>query len=237
MRLALFKGPLLLLAWQVAPVSVGPDSTGKFQLGLGWGGGQFENRSLSCEGDVLSTTAVPFNAGGAQLDYRPSGTARLSAFGGFMTQRGGHSGWGGAQAALEARIVGVGVGIASVQFEDISGGGITGAVPSLYLRFGSRDRVHFRADSFYPTYAMGTTGDVLRIGVGFNQGMHHGKRWFVGLSASPYSDESGYGGGVFGEFEAPIAPRIDLSLGASWRNSKEEFDGGARVGLRYHFGR
>jgi hypothetical protein len=236
MRLARFKGPLLLLAWQVAPISAGPDSTGKFQLGLGWGGGQFENRSIGCSGEVLSANPVPFNAGGAQLDYRPSGTARFSAFGGFLTQRGGHSGWGGAQAALEGRVVGFGVGIASVQFEDIGGEGITGAVPSAYFRLGSRDRVHFRADMFYPTTAMGTTGDVLRMGVGFNQGMHHGKRGFFGISIGPYADES-HLGGFFGEFETPIAPRTDLSLGGSWRPSAQEFDGGARVGLRYHFGR
>jgi len=231
MRLASYKGPLLLLAWQIVPVSAGPDSAGRFQVAVGWGGGQFEDRSVGCSADVLSTRPVPFNAGGLQLDYWPSNQVRLSAFGGILTQDGDGSGWGGAQAALEAKYVGLGIGVAGTDFPEVNG-----AVPSAYLRLGSRDRVHFRTDVFHPTTAIGVTGDVLRIGAGFNQGLRRGKRGFFGFSVGPYSDES-HGGGFFGEFEVPIASRVDLSVGGSWRPSMEEFDGGIRAGLRYHFPR
>jgi hypothetical protein len=146
-----------------------------------------------------------------------------------LTQFGAASGWGGVQAAIEGRVVGFGLGVARMPFEDVSG-----AVPSAYLRFGSRDRTHFRMDAFYPTTAVGTTGDVFRMGVGFNQGLRRGKRGFVGLGVGPYADES-HVGGFFGELETPIASRIDLSLAGSWRPSASVFDGGVRAGLRYHF--
>ena len=249
MRLASYKGPLLLLAWQIAPISAGPDSAGRFQVAVGWGGGQFEDRSIGCSGDVLSARPVPFNAGGLQLDYWPSNHVRLSAFGGMLTEtrpsgfgdtlamltsmeeRVG-SGWGGAQAALESRYVGLGVGLVHTSF-----GEVYGTQPSAYLRFGSRDHVHFRADAFHPTTAIGATGDVFRMGVGFNQGLRRGMRGFFGFDVGPYADESGRGVGVFGEFAAPIASRLDLSVGGAWRSSVEEFDASIRAGLRYHFAR
>jgi hypothetical protein len=230
MRLASIRGPLLLFVWQTAPVSVQSDSAGKLQLSLGWGVGQFEKRSLSCSGEVLSAEAVPFNAGGAQLDYWPSSNTRLSVYGGGLRQFGTTSSWGGIQAAIEGRRVGFGLGIARMPFEDVYG-----AAPSAYLRIGSRDHVHFRMDAFHPTTAVGTTGDVFRMGVGFNRGLRRGRRGFVGFGVGPYADES-HLGGLFGEFETPVASRIDLSVGGSWRPSAAVFDGGVRAGLRYHLG-
>jgi hypothetical protein len=231
MRLASYKGPLLRLAWQIVPISAGPDSAGKLQFAVGWGGGQFEDRTIGCSGEVLSARPVPFNAGGLQLDYWASNQVRLSGFGGFVTQNGVGSGWGGAQAAFEGRYVGLGLGVASVPFDEFNG-----AVPSAYVRFGSRDHAHFRMDAFHPTTALGATGDVFRIGVGFNRGLRHGKRGFFGFNVGPYSDES-HVCGFFSEFETPIASRLDMSVGGSWRPSEEESDAGIRVGLRYHFGR
>jgi hypothetical protein len=231
MRLTAFKGPLLLLAWQTAPLSLGPDSAGRIQLALGWGRGQFERRELSCAGDVVSARPVPFTTGGAELDYRPSPDTRLSAFAGRLTQGEGSSSWGGFQAAVEGAAVGLGLGAARMSFEDAHG-----LVPSGYLRIGSRDGAHFRLDVFHPTTAVGVTGDVVRMGVGFNQGMRRGRSGFLGVSVGPYSDES-HVGGVFGQLDTPIARRFDLSVAAAWRPSAVFFDGGVRLGLRYHFGR
>jgi hypothetical protein len=236
MRLRSFKGPLLLFVWQTAPVSVRPDSAGRLQLAVGWGGGQFEQRALSCSGEVLSADPIPFTAGGVQLDYRPADAVRLSAFGGRLTQHGVASGWGGVQAAIEGGKIGLGLGVARVTFEDVSSTGVSGTVPSAYLRLGSRDRVHFRMDAFHPTTAVGTTGDVFRMGVGFNQGLRRERRGFLGFSVGPYADES-HVGGLFGELETPVASRVDLSVAAAWRPSAAVFDGGVRAGLRYHFGR
>ncbi len=230
MRFPLMTGPFMLLLWQTAPVSVQRDSVGTFQLAVGWGAGQFEDRDLSCSGDVIGAVPARFNGGGVQLDYRPSAELRVSGFGGVIEVGGTRSAWGGVQTAFEGRRGGVGFGLAHTPFEDLD------IVPSGYIRVGSRDGTHFRLDVFHPTPLVGATGDVVRIGAGFNQGLEHRTRGFFGFSVGPYSDES-HVGGFFGELEVPVGARLDLSVGGSWRPSHQYFDGGLRGGVRYHLGR
>jgi len=116
--------------------------------------------------------------------------------------------------------MGAGFGVAHAPFQDMQ------TVPSSYLRLGSRDRFHGRAETFPPTTAIGMTGDVFRFGVGYNRGLRRGTRWFVGANLGPYLDEHG-GGGVFGEIELPVRPGLDVSFGASPRENSEYFDGGS----------
>lgn len=235
MRLSLFRGPLLLLLWQTAPVSVQRDSAGRVQVALGFGGGQFENRSLSCEGEVLSSAPAPFTVAGAQVDAWLADNARLSGFGGALTSAGRTEAFGGVQVALEGRGAGIGIGVAAMPWSAIDPD-YSSLYPSGYLRFGSRERAHFRLDLVHPTPTPGATGDVLRVGVGFNQGLLHTARWFVGYNAGPFSDES-HVGGLFGEAEFPVSPRLDLGVGASWRPSESSTDASARALVRYHLGR
>lgn len=235
MRFSLSRGPLLLLLWQAAPVSVQQDSAGRLQLAVGFGGGAFEDRQLSCEGEVLSAEPVPFTVGGAQLDYWLTDGARLSGFGGVISSGGQRGGFGGLQAALEGRGAGIGIGYATIPWQRF-GAEVGPGTPSGYLRLGSRDRGHFRIDLFPPTPTPGATGDVFRVGVGFNRGLRHAGRGFVGLSLGPYADES-HLVGFFGEVEIPMTSWLDGSLAASWRPSETYQDYGARVGLRYHLAR
>jgi hypothetical protein len=208
-------------------VGVQTDASGRVQLSVGYGAGQFEDRSLNCSGDIIGIEPVPFRAGGAQLDLWPNGSTRISAFGGWSAGVMDDA-WGGVQGAWEGRFVGLGFGVAHAPFHDVH------TVPSTYLRLGNRDGLHFRSETFPPTTAIGITGDVFRMGVGFNRGLRAGPRWFAGATLGPYVDERG-GGGIFGEVELPIQSRLDLSLGASLRDATQYFDGGGRVGLRYHF--
>lgn len=230
MRFRSLTAPGVLVLLQTTPISVQHDSSGRLQLAVGWGAGQFEQRQLSCAGDVLSADPVPFSAGGVQLDYRPAGNVRLSGFVGVVTAGEHRSGWGGFQTAIEGGGAGLGVGLAGMPFEDFR------TVPSGYLRVGGRDGTHFRFDINHPTPVVGTTGDVFRIGAGFNQGLRRAPRGFFGVSVGPYSDES-HIGGFFGELDMPIVSHIDLSVAGSWRPSAAFFDGGARVAVRYHLGR
>ncbi len=230
MRLDLLKGPLLLLLWQTAPVSVEPDSSGRLQLTVGWGAGQFEQRELSCQGEVLSATPVPFRVGGAQVDYHPTEDVRLSGFGGVTSFGATKSGWGGFQAAIEAGGLGLGLGVARTPFEDFR------TMPSVYLRLGNREGGHFRLDMFHPTATLGVTGDVIRVGAGFNQGLRRGHRGFLGFNVGPFADQSN-SVGVFGEWDVPLATQITLSVAGSVRPSAQHFDGGARAVVRYHLGR
>lgn len=235
MRASLLRGPLLLLLWQTAPVSIQRDSAGRVQIALGYGGGQFEQRLLGCEGEVLNADPVPVSVGGVQVDAWPAEDFRISAFGGALTSQGQTAGFGGLQLALEGRGAGIGAGLALVPWSAIDPD-YSDLLPSGYLRLGSRDRGHFRLDLFHPTPTPGATGDVLRMGVGINQGLLHTGRGFFGVSAGPFSDVS-HVGGFFGEAEFPVSRQLDLGLAASWRPSAQYGDASARALVRYHLGR
>jgi len=105
--------------------------------------------------------------------------------------------------------------------------------PSAYLRLGNIDRAHFRADLLAPTPIAGTTGDILRVGVGFNAGRRRAVSGMLGLSVGPYSDES-HVGGLFGEVYVPVAAQLDLMAAGSWRPSAELADYGIGVAARVH---
>jgi len=222
---------MLLLIWQVAPVAVERDSTGSVQLTLGFGGGQFEQRSINCAGDVTDSWPVGFRTAGAQVDAWPNRRFRLSTFGGLYMTESNHRPYGGFQLAAEGQKVGLGIGAAHSPFAEFEG-----TVPSGYVRFGNIDRAHFRFDVFPVTPVLGVTGDVFRTGVGFNQGQVHGTRGFLGVSIGPYADQA-YGGGIFAELYQPVGRRLSVGVLGSYRLSEDYFDAGLGIGLRYHFGR
>src|SRR6185295_6432395 len=140
MHSRLLHGPLLLLLYQVVPVSAGPDSTDRFRLSVGAGGGRLENAVFSCNGDLVSATKVPWSSGGAQLDAWATPHLRVSAFGGNfhptpMPDSGvyvrDYSGaFGGGLVAYEGRMVALGGGIHRVSGADAF------TAPTGYLRIG-----------------------------------------------------------------------------------------------------
>lgn len=130
--------------------------------------------------------------------------------------------------ALEGRALGVGLGVVRSPFEDVGP-----TMPSVYLRLGSRDGADFRGDFMSPTPILGTSGDVLRLGVGFNAGRRRGASGSLGYSAGPYADES-HIGGVFGELSVPLAKPVDLWVAGSVRPAAEYGDYGVGGGVRLH---
>lgn len=77
MSLKALKGPLALLLVQVAPVTVQRDTSGGVQITLGYGTGQYENVTDSCQGAVLSSDAIRYHDAAALLEYWRSGGLRL----------------------------------------------------------------------------------------------------------------------------------------------------------------
>lgn len=229
MRPQILSGPLILLLWQAAPVSVEPDSTGRYRLSLGYGAGQYEYRTLNCAGEVVSAKPVEYHTAGAQVDVWPGDRWRLTGFGGYLSG----SPYGGFLLAAEGQNFGVGAGMVRIPtgFEDWG----SGDLPSLYLRLGSIDKVHFRTDVFSPSPVFGTTGWV-RLGLGFNQGHLRGVGGLFGWGVGPYSDQS-HMGGPFGELRIPAGNRFDLMLRGAWRPSYEYADWSLGIGGRYNFGR
>jgi len=228
----LLRGPLLLLLWQATAVGVQADSAGRYRLTVGVGAGQWEERSLGCSGEVLSADPLEYRYAGAQLDAWPSTNARLSLTAGALSYPDARTfPVVGGVVAAEWQRFGLGAGVMTAEWADDP----SGILPSLYLRAGNRDRLHFRVDVYAPSATMPTT-DVGRIGLGFNQGLLRGAAGFVGLGIGPFSDES-HLGGPFGEVAIPLSRGLDLSASASWRPSAQYADWGLSLGGRHSFGR
>lgn len=231
MRSSILHAPLLLLVWQTAPVGVQPDSAGRYRFSVGYGAGQYESRTLNCAGDVVSASPVEFQTYGAQIDAWATPEFRVSGFGGMLAMDAGkYDGpYGGLVIAAEGQSIGVGAGPVVVS-------GVDGFVaPSVYLRFGNIDEVHFRTETFPPSATFGSTG-WLRAGLGYNQGHLRRPSAFFGFNMGPYSDES-HVGGAFGELLVPVTGNFDLTFGGSWRPSAQYADWGLGAGMRIRAGR
>jgi len=103
-------------------------------------------------------------------------------------------------------------------------------VPSLYLRGGLRDGVHFRTDFLAPDPAPGVTG-LFRAGIGFPIGR---TRALAGFSAfrGLDLDEASDWGGVFAELEVPLGGLLEASLAGSVHFPEEQADWAVGIGLR-----
>jgi hypothetical protein len=222
-RLYLTRGPLLLFAFQAAPIEVRPseDGTG-YRLTFAAGKGQYESRILSCDGSVTSAEPLPVTAVGVSADLWAAPDVRLSGSVGSHTDGGAYDGTAiAAQAAVEGRSIGGGFGVAMT--------GSAPATPSLYLRFGKLDRVHFRTDAGHPD----PTGPVLgtiRSGVAWNQGLGDGSSGFIGWSEGLYRDQA-YGMGLFADLRFPVDERTSLVIGGAYRPSDRFLDATGRIGL------
>ncbi len=224
MRPTLLSGPLLVLMWQVAPISVQQDPGGKLHVSLGYGTGQYEVRRYSCAGDYLGAEPQPFSSATAHADLWPDRRFRLSGFAGRYTQAGNYSAMYGIAAAAEFQHVGFGGGKAyGYAGEDI---------PSVYLRFGNIDKAHFRFDAAYPGAAFPSTGDV-RFGIGFNQGLRPGVRWNVGLSVPNIGADGTVGLGPYLEITVPTYERFGISVHGAYRPSREYTDWSLGIAGRY----
>jgi hypothetical protein len=129
-------------------------------------------------------------------------------------------GYGGGLVAGEWRVVGAGAGVIVLPAEDPEEG--HEVHPSFYLRFGNKERAHFRAEVFGPSGAAAPP-QVMRVGVGFGQGHLKKVGGFVGLNlyAFPLDDLTG---GLTGDVLLPVSRSVAIGgLGAV-------YDGGYTIG-------
>lgn len=230
MRTNLWTGPFLLAVWQFAPVQTEVDANGRYRLSLGFGGGQFENRTLACDGSVKSATQVPYGEAGGSVDMWPAQWVRLSLFGGVLNGGPDYNGpYGGGLIAAEWQHFGVGGGAAGIS----GSAGFSG--PAWYLRLGDRDGAHLRSEWLSLNGAPGTTG-LARFGIGINQGMKPGPRAFFGIGVRPYGDRA-YSAGFFGDLGIPVSRQVDLDVRLAWRSSHRYADWGIGGGFSYYPGR
>jgi hypothetical protein len=214
----------LLGIWALLPpVAIQSNEDGKWSIEVGAGAGQYEVVTRSCSGEVTSTRPVEFVTGGAVVEYEVS-NVRFDLFGGGTSTTGDLERDGlflGGLVAAEGTVVGLGGGFVRLP---------SGAAPSIYLRLGNRDRVHFRTDFLAPDPTPGVTG-LFRAGFGFPIGS---TRALAGFSAfrGLDLDETSNWGGLFADLRVPLGGVLEARLAGSVHFPEEHADWAAGIGLR-----
>ena len=223
------RAPLLILTLQAGPVEIRPteDGTG-YRLVFAAGAGQYESRVLGCDGSVESAEAVPAKAIGVSADIYPSPDVRVTGAIGAHDDGGAFTGaHGGFQVALERPKFGLGLGFTKF------GGDSAG--PHYYVRLGSREGAHFRAELASPN-ATGPLLGTARAGVGWNRTADGRAFGFAGFSKALYAD-SKHSAGFFTEFGIPVSDRVAIVAGAAYRPSEQHTDAAAQLGISLSSGR
>lgn len=261
MSRSIATGPLLLLLWQAAPVSVGPDSTGRVRVSIGYGAGTYQSKieQMSCEtGEVtqVSTKDGGWTTGTAEVEAWPTNTIRANVVTTQMKPGGGAPDrfTTGGLVAAEWRHVGVGAGF-------VHGSGADPfTAPLVYFRVADLDQRHFRVEIAVPEPPV-PARTWLRIGTGKNLGRRGGARWLTGVAMTLPGSQWLTGGAIlpgdgdshlafFGDGFVPLgndASPVELklsaqlglgniyheSLGVNGKYTSWRFG----AGLRYSFGR
>jgi hypothetical protein len=229
MRTRYLAAPFVLLYWQLGPIPqpvTEPDGKVRWGLSAMAGGGQWEDASFDCDGNLVGTEAIEYRDIGGRVDIEDPGTGlRFTAVAGSAQQSSGSGGGGfgastwsvatyGAMVAWEGRHVGIGGGLLRDPEE--------GHMPSVYLRFGKREKANFRME-VEPLSETRMQAGVFRTGVGFKQG-------FVGITLGPYTEKVA----LFSDVNVPLTPSLDLRLAGTVGPGYEHLVWGAGAGLRLH---
>ena len=242
--LRLGYGPLLLLLYQAAPVSVQQDSLGRYRIGVGYATGQWENEEFGCDGQLLSGTPVHHRSVGVQIEAWPDDHLRLTAFGGTTSQTLGATqfadsqygapfvepfggNYGGVQLAYEGQKLGLGVGATHLPTSE----GSLWFAP--YLRIGNMDHAHFRLDVMTPNPALPSVSWA-RVGVGINNGHLRRTGGFLGLGFGPfdYNNKAAF----LGELHFPIVHRVTAQLHGLAGPGEQAQQWSVGAGLQFDFG-
>jgi hypothetical protein len=228
-RLHLWKGTIALLLFQVSPFDVRPDSAGVLRLTIGYAAGQYENVSYGCSGDAYDSYPIAYRGGGALVEYW--GGYHLTGGVSLVNFDDRRHFAGSVLVAREGERGGIGLGMARITRDadgEFGNHVATKFSPSSYLRVGSPAGWHLRADSHYPTFAAGMTGERFRIGLGISQTRGARFSGFFGHGETPYGE-----GGWFGEVSFSISSRLGFTVAGRTQQGYEYRDGGFGIGVRY----
>lgn len=242
MRWLPLLAPLALVVADLNPIQVVPDSTGGFRVSLGGSFGQYEGRELGCSNEVLDSWSVPQRAISGEFEARPSSSSRVSIWVALDGPDLNLTTYG-AQLAGEWMYGGVGIGVArtlSQEYADYpydsrySWWAPYETLPSIYLRAGREDQVHFRVDVAPPS-VYGSAAGRARMGLASNQGWNAGTRFQGGISMSTTADGA-YMVGVYADAAVPVTRGWEFRLMGTIKPSAGNMDGNIGFGLRRSFG-
>lgn len=213
---------MVLALWQAVPV--GTDEYGRTRIGIGAAAGRLEYSVLDCDGNVLESDLVGYQQVSAQVEHwlaPTQGLVRASAGYSWSDSLGMSGPFGALTISREGKHFGFGGGIALVHDYDwsdaVGPGGVeltpdrgVAVMPSVYLRFGNRDRIHVRTELFTP--GPHTAFIPWRLMLGYNQ--FNQSRPSYGLGFGLIGSQDQVSGGVVAEGFWPVS-----------RNAQAGFEG------------
>jgi hypothetical protein len=236
MRLGMVMPALLILLADILPGAMNPDSSEtaitQYRVGLGYGVSQYEDKSFSCEGDLIESFPADLRGGGGLLELRHRKFRASGFLGSIAYDRGlpDYEGiYGGLVLAGEWRTFGIGGGIGGVSGTEAT------ALPSVYLRSGSLDSWHLRIEFLPPTENLTSTG-WFRLGLANNRGFKPGWGGAMGFSLGPYSyPEEEFHPRFFGDLDIPMSSGgpLYLTLRMQVGPGTERTHWSASAGLRF----
>lgn len=216
-RSRLWHAPVFLLVYQIAPVQARLDEIGKLQIALGFSGGRYEDLHFGCDGSVIRSAPVTYSVIGAQAEVWASRSVRLSAGGGvlrsssdslrvelmkgafgsmLLAYEGKDIGFGGGVTIWPGRTTDYGEGWEPREFVQPSQ-----VLPSVYVRLGKANKVHFRIDDNASSAPGSLPG--YRFGVASGYAERRQARWFAGFVGQEK------GAGIEAELGFPMGKRLE----------------------------
>lgn len=235
-KLLRYRGLLVIVLWQAAPVQTVRDPGGRLRLAVGYATGAYEYTSYSCEGELLEAEQVGYTAIGGGVEAWPTDRLHVSAFAGAMSadripgenasEGQWDGGFAGGQLAYEGGKVGIGAGIWKLGSDGF---------PSGMLRVGRLDGTHVRFEVAQPTPTFASNG-LVRVGIGHNLGRQPGVSGSAGWVFCHFCD-SGQSTGAYGELAVPVGRTIDITGGAVLASGERHRTWNATIGARANLGR
>lgn len=245
-RSRLWHAPAFLLLYQVAPVQAHLDEIGRIRIALGFSRGRYEDQQLEC-GSVVGRAPVSRSVIGGQAELWASRSLRFSADGGVQRVSSdsawadvGNGAFGSLLLGYEGKHAGIGGGVTTwpARSDDPS----HHVLPSLYLRLGRADKLHFRLDDNASSAPGSPPG--YRLGLASGYAERWQPRWFAGMLLGPGSVEIGgiFGDGHFwpgfgGELSFPVGKRLQPLVQGQVRFTHGQADWNLGLGLRAGLGK
>jgi hypothetical protein len=237
-----YRGLMVIALWQAVPI--GTDQYGRTRLGFGLGTGQLEYATLACDGSVIDADAAPYRTVAAEVEHWVvPGKLRLHGSGGYQWADSASSRgpFGAVLLAYDGRKIGIGAGLAQIHAANwlpspdvarYEPGLIT--LPTAYVRFGNRDRVHLRSELFPP--GVHTPAEGFRLVIGYNQFDARRASGYAGLAVISASSNAEATMGIVGEFFAPVSASLALGVhgfaSPGYREAQTGLAAQARLTLR-----
>jgi hypothetical protein len=227
-RVFRYRGLMVVALWQ-APV--GPAISRDGSVAFLFGAGSDEFADVSCEGNLLDARRVRYRMAGVEADHSLDRRIRVNATAGFLDAD--LDGYGGPFAAGQLRVdsksLGLGGGFYSMPHMDEYAGDRQ-TLPSFYLRVGSAENIHVRADVL-PPFTLGMH-QVVRLGLGLNATRRDRASGFLGLAGIGHDQAAG---GVAFDLDIPVSHGAGFTLRSHFGDGRRYDLAGATMGARIVF--